>query len=114
MPKPCMLPEDKIRIQHILDEIDNIQTFIGNVSYQEFIHDKKTVNAIIRSIEIIGEAASKISDDYKSNHSEIPWKQIVGMRNHLIHVYFDVDYQTLWQTVKSDIPDLKLLISNLL
>ncbi len=109
-----MLPEDKIRIQHILDEIDNIQTFIGNVSYQEFIHDKKTVNAIIRSIEIIGEAASKISDDYKSNHSEIPWKQIVGMRNHLIHVYFDVDYQTLWQTVKSDIPDLKLLISNLL
>ena len=109
-----MLPEDKIRIQHILDEINDMIGFVEKISYQNFINDKKTVNAVIRSLEIIGEAASKISTELKENHPEVPWKQIVGMRNHLIHVYFDVDHQTIWQTLRQDIPMLSEIITKLL
>ncbi len=72
--------------------------------FEEFVKDRKTVKAIIRSIEVIGEAASKISAQLRAEHPNVPWKQIVGMRNHMIHVYFDIDYQTVWQTVKEDLP----------
>lgn len=109
-----MLPQDKIRIQHILDEIEDILLFVKDVSFQHFRNDKKTVNAVIRSIEIIWEAAARITPGYKIKNPEIPWKEIIGMRNHLIHVYFDVDCETVWQTVQEDIPQLKKLFSSLL
>ncbi len=108
-----MLPEDKIRIQHILDEIEDILLFVKDLSFQDFRNDKKTVNAVIRSIEIIGEAANRITPNLKVENPDIPWKEIIGMRNHLIHVYFDVDFETVWQTIQEDIPQLKKLFSAL-
>ncbi|HSD63824.1 MAG TPA: HepT-like ribonuclease domain-containing protein [Ignavibacteriaceae bacterium] len=62
--------------------------------------------SIIKEIEIIGEAASKLSEEYIENHSDVPWIDIVGMRNRLIHGYFDVDIELIWNTVKKDLPDL--------
>ncbi len=101
-----MRPEDKVRLQHILDEANEACNYAKDMSFNEFLKDGKTARAIIRSVEIIGEAASKISNELRKEHSEIPWQKIVGMRNRLIHVYFDIDYNTLWQTVKENLPPL--------
>ncbi|MBU0478065.1 DUF86 domain-containing protein [bacterium] len=106
--------EDKIRLQHILEEANEVRKFSKGYSFDDLANDSKTVHAIIRAIEIIGEAASKISEEYKDKHPEIHWGQIIGMRNHLIHVYFDIDYDTVWNTVQKDIPELIKMATKLL
>ena len=106
--------EDKIRLQHILDEANEVKKFSKDYSFDDLVNDSKTVHATIRAIEIIGEAASKVSEEYKDKHPEIPWGQIVGMRNHLIHVYFDIDYDTVWNTIQKDIPELIKMATKLL
>lgn len=109
-----MQHKDIIRLRHIFDETGEIERFVKGYSFEDFRKDSKTVHAVMRAIEIIGEAASKISPEYKAEHDQIPWNQIVGMRNHLVHVYFDVDYETVWKTVQEDIPHLVDLVEKLL
>ena len=101
-----MQPEDRIRPQHILDEAQEACGYIAELSFDEFILDGKTVRAVIRSIEVIGEAASKVSSDLREAHMNIPWQQIIGMRNRLIHVYFDIDHEVVWKTLKENLPPL--------
>ncbi|MEN8264853.1 MAG: DUF86 domain-containing protein [Nitrospirota bacterium] len=108
-----MQPEDKVRLQHMLDEANEACKYAENISFDDFLKDGKTARAIIRSVEVIGEAASKVSDELRREHSEVPWQKIVGMRNRLIHVYFDIDYHTLWQTVKENLPALIEQISSI-
>lgn len=109
-----MRSEDKIRLRHILDEAGEAIQFVEGLSFEDFTKDSKTVHAVFRAIEVIGEAAAKISEEFKELHPDIPWTDIVGMRNHLIHVYFDVDHETAWKTVKTDIPKLIQIIEPLL
>lgn len=108
-----MSPEDKIRLLHIMEEAREACGYVENISFADFICDGKTVRAVIRSLEVIGEAASKISDDFQRDNPEVPWRQIVGMRNRLIHVYFDIDYKVVWQTMKSNIPSLLKMLEGL-
>jgi len=101
-----MQSEDKIRLQHILDEANEAGRYIEGFSFDEFRKDGKTVRAVIRSIEVIGEATSKLSLEFRKEHPDVPWHKISGMRNRLIHVYFDIDYHIIWQTVKENLPPL--------
>ena len=101
-----MHKDDVIRLQHIIAEAEDACTFAADMSFNEFVKDRKTAKAIIRSVELIGEAAANISNELRDKHQDIPWKQIIGMRNHLIHVYFDIDFHTVWQTVKDNLPPL--------
>jgi uncharacterized protein with HEPN domain len=101
-----MLKDDAIRLQHIITEAEEACTFAADMSFNEFLKDRKTAKAIIRSVEIIGEAAANLSNELRDKHRDIPWKQIIGMRNHLIHVYFDIDFRTVWQTVQVNLPPL--------
>jgi uncharacterized protein with HEPN domain len=101
-----MQSEDKIRLHHILDEANEACQYVEGLSFDEFRKDGKTVRAVIRSIEVIGEAASKLSLEFRKEHPEVPWNKISGMRNHLIHVYFDIDYHIIWQTVKENLHPL--------
>ena len=109
-----MLPEDRIRLQHIVLEIQEASSFAEGISFEEFVEDRKTVKAIIRSIEVIGEAAAKVSENIRTQHPDIPWKQIIGMRNHLIHAYFDIDFKTVWKTVKDNLPPLLKRLQSIL
>ncbi len=109
-----MRSDDRIRLKHIMDEAGDVLKFVENLSFDNFSKDSKTVHAVLRAIEIIGEAAAKVSQECKKRHPDIPWSDIIGMRNHLIHVYFDVDYETVWKTIKEDIPLLISLIKPLL
>lgn len=88
-----MQSKDRIRVQHILDEANEACKYTEGISFNEFVEDGKTVRAVIcytlnRSI---GEAASKISIEFRKEHPDVPWQKIIGMRNRLIHVYFDID-----------------------
>ncbi|MBW2544494.1 MAG: DUF86 domain-containing protein [Deltaproteobacteria bacterium] len=98
--------EDKIRLRHILDEAAEACHYVEGITFDEFAKEGKTVRAVIRCIEVIGEAVSKISIEFREEHPDVPWQKIIGMRNRLIHVYFDIDYNIIWQTAKENLPPL--------
>jgi uncharacterized protein with HEPN domain len=91
----------------IIDSINDIEIFVKELTFDDFIKDKKTINAVIRSLEVIGEATKKIPENFRSKHSSIPWKRMAGMRDKLIHEYFGVDFEILWKVIKDEIPPLK-------
>ena len=99
-----MRSKDKIRVQHILDEAGEAYSYVENLIFEEFVQDGKTVRAVIRSMEVIGEAASSLSDEFRGEYPDIPWRKMIGMRNRLIHAYFDIDYHVLWKTAKENLP----------
>jgi len=104
----------RLFIYDILDCIERIENYILNIDYDEFMKDEKTKDAVVRNLEIIGEAGSKIPKDIQAKYNEIPWLQIIGLRHRLIHGYFVVDYDIVWQIIKTDIPDLKRKLKDML
>ncbi|MBF0497123.1 MAG: DUF86 domain-containing protein [Deltaproteobacteria bacterium] len=95
----------------ILNSIDQVDFFIGTMTYEEFLNDGKTLNAVIRSFEVIGEAVKHLPKSIKDQNTSIPWKKIAGMRDKLIHEYFGIDYVILWKTARDTLPKLKEEIS---
>lgn len=90
---------------------ENISQFIEGMMWAQFAQDQKTIYAVVRAFEIIGEAAKKVPPSVRKRHAKVPWKQMAGMRDKLIHEYFGVNYQVLWKTAKEDIPPVHQLIS---
>ena len=107
---------DKAYLQHILDEIYRIDIFIEGKSMDDLVNSDVTEThyAVVRSLETIGEAASKLSDGLKDDYLQVPWISIVGMRNKIIHEYMSVDYEVVWETIKSDLPKLREVVEILL
>jgi uncharacterized protein with HEPN domain len=105
---------DKIFIEHILISISAIESFIQDVEKDHFLNNRMMQGAVIREIEIIGEAAKNISRETRNKSRQIPWKQIAGMRDKLIHHYFGVDLNIVWNTVQEAIPRLKTQMAELL
>ena len=101
-----MQKHDKIRFQHMQDAIEEAMSFVKNRSRESLDKDRMLVLALMKDIEIVGEAASRISKEVRLATPEIPWANIIGMRNRLTHAYFDIDLDILWQTVSHDLPDL--------
>ncbi|MDP2853116.1 MAG: DUF86 domain-containing protein [Smithellaceae bacterium] len=97
---------DKMRLQHMLDAAQEAVSFLDTLKHGTLEHNRLVSQAIVRSIEIVGEAASQLSKEYKENNPELPWAQIIGMRNRIIHAYFDIDYALVESTVKQDLPVL--------
>lgn len=94
-------------VDDIINSIDEIAEFIKGIGFETFKTDKKTIKAIIRDLEIIGEAAAKIPVDIQDKYPDIPWKRMIGMRNKLIHEYFGVDLEIVWVVCTEEIPPLK-------
>ena len=105
---------DKEYLTDILESCKLIISHTSNISKDEFLDDVKCQDAVIRRFEILGEAARRISDDMKAKYPEIPWFEMTGMRNAMIHEYDDVDMVIVWETVKSDIPALVTAIEKII
>jgi len=101
------MKKDKAYLKDILDAISDIEVFIGNINEAEFYKNKEKKYAVVRALEIIGEAAKNLSKEARSKHKEIPWKEMAGMRDKLIHWYFGIKWELVWETVKNKIPELK-------
>ncbi len=98
---------DKVRMQHILDAIQEIESYIIDVDFDKFMKNSMMRYACIKQMEIIGEASNNVSEEVKSEFTSVEWGQIVGMRNIFVHEYFGVDATIVWEIIKGDIPDLK-------
>ncbi|OFX27269.1 MAG: hypothetical protein A2033_13310 [Bacteroidetes bacterium GWA2_31_9] len=105
---------DKERLLHILDSIITIENFTKDISYSEYDEDFKLRLAVVKLFEIIGEASNGISEETKNNFSNIEWAILKAIRNILIHEYFGIDYQIIWDSIKNDIPTLKEKIIKIL
>lgn len=105
--------KDSVRILHILDAIKEIEDYIQGADKDSFANNSMMFNATLHQLEIIGEAANGLSDEYISNHPGAPWARIIGLRNLIIHEYFGVDDQTIWSIVTVNIPQLKQCLSEL-
>ncbi|MBP3756348.1 MAG: DUF86 domain-containing protein [Prevotella sp.] len=98
---------DKTRLEHILEAIDRLEKHAGSLSREELEADVLRYYGIVKNIEIIGEAANMLSSQFKETHTEVEWRPISNMRNFLVHEYFQVDNDTVWVVIHSDIVELK-------
>jgi len=101
-----MVKENSVRIKHMIDASEAIFHFIQNRRRDDLDNDLMLFSAIIRQLEILGEAATGLSQDFKEQNSFIPWSKIIGMRNRLIHAYFDVDADIVWQAITVEVPNI--------
>ncbi len=104
----------KAYLRHILDSIMLIENYTRNLSFEEFEKDRKTIDAVIRNFEIIGEASSKLPKEFREKYPEIPWKSIIGLRNVLIHDYFGVDVVAVWENIRQKLPELGQQIKSII
>jgi uncharacterized protein with HEPN domain len=101
-------PRDwRLRVEDILDAIARIERYVAGLTSEQFKADQKTVDAVVRNLEIIGEAVRHLAAEEESLPDGIPWTDISGMRNILIHEYFGVDLNIIWQTISEDLPELR-------
>jgi uncharacterized protein with HEPN domain len=101
-------------IKDIIENIDHAESFAVNLTYKQLTEDRKTAYAVVRCLEIIGEASKNVPQGIRLKYPEIPWKKMSGMRDKIIHFYFGVKFKTVWHTVKKDIPKLKPLLQKVL
>ncbi len=104
----------KLYIDDIIASIDRIEEYIKGIGFEEFVRDQKTIDAVVRNLLVIGEAAKNMPDETRRKHPDLPWFEIIGMRNKVIHEYFGVKEDVLWKTIKDDLPEFKNQIKSLL
>lgn len=110
-----MLPkDDRVRLMHMLDAAREALQYVGGRSRGDLDKDGMLARALVNCLAVIGEAASRVTQETRSVAASIPWAQIVGMRNRLIHAYFDIDQDEVWRTVAEDLPSLVNLLQTTL
>lgn len=110
-----MPPRDwQLRLQDILDSIDRVQRYTDGMTFASFCADDKTIDAVVRNFEIIGEAARHIPQNIETRYPQVPWVEMRGMRNLLIHEYFGISLPILWHTLTHNLPPLPPLLQHIL
>ena len=98
--------EIQLLLEDISDAAKKILSYTNSLTFDEFLKDEKTIDAVVRNFEIIGEAANRIPGDFKVDHPEIEWKRIIAFRNRIVHDYFGIDYAMVWKIKNENIPEL--------
>ncbi len=109
-----MLGDDTIRLRHMLDAAREALGFAHGRSRGDLDTDRQLVLALVKEVEIIGEAAFRVSEETRARHPQLPWADIIGMRHRLVHAYFDINLDILWRTVQVDLSDLLLALEPLI
>ena len=107
-------PDDKVYLSHIRDAIETINGYLRGATYEAFTQNKMMIDAVVRELEIIGEAAGNLSHEFRRKYGHILWRQIKDMRNFLIHDYFGVNTKVVWDTCRQDLSQLKSLVDETL
>jgi uncharacterized protein with HEPN domain len=105
---------DDLLLNDILESITKIKLYTSNLNFDSFINDSKTVDAVIRNFEIIGEASNRLSEVFKENNVEIDWFRIIGFRNRIVHDYVGIDFEIVWSIIQNDLDSLLLNIEKII
>jgi uncharacterized protein with HEPN domain len=108
------MKNDVVYLRHILDAIEKIETYLKGATYESFSSNDMMIDAVVRELEIIGEASSNLTEEFRRNHPDVMWRDAIDMRNFLIHEYFGVRTQMVWDTCQNDIPALKSFVETAL
>lgn len=100
-------------LEDMLESMRKIETYISGISYETFASTSIIIDAVVRNLEIIGEAASHIPDEIREKHEQIPWKKVIGLRNISIHEYFHVDLPTVWHIIREQLPITKMQLQEI-
>lgn len=104
----------KLFIKDLLECINKIEDFVGEMSFDEFMKDEKTKSAVVREIEVMGEAVKNIPSSIRERYKDIPWNQMAKTRDKIIHFYFGVDYEIVWRVIRERLPEIKLSLEKML
>ncbi len=104
----------RLLIEDMQERIERIERSVAGVERETFLKDEKTADSVVRNLEVIGEAASRLPQTFKDEHGDIPWRQIVGLRHRIVHDYFDVDLDLMWTIVRAELPSLDVQLCALL
>jgi uncharacterized protein with HEPN domain len=104
------MKDDLVYIKHIQDAIEKIEEYIADFDFESFTQDSKTLDAVVRNLGVIGEAANNLSEEFKNSHPDIPYRRMISMRNMVIHEYFGVNEEVVWDTCKESLPVLKKIL----
>jgi uncharacterized protein with HEPN domain len=108
------MSNDRVYLMHVRDSLHEVQTFIQDESYESFLKNRMAQNAVMRSFEVVDEAARRVSPDLRKAHPEVPWRLMSDFRNKLIHDYFGLDLEVIWRTATEDTPVLLQQIEKLM
>lgn len=100
-------------LDDILDAVEKIERFTSGMDYEEFADDPKTVDAVLRNFEVIGEAVKNVPEDVQQEYSDVPWSEMAGMRDQLIHGYATIELEIVWSTIQEEIPTLASQIASI-
>ena len=94
-------------VEDIWEAIEKIQRYVAGLDHDTFTKDDKTIDSVVRNLEIIGEAANRLPENFRAQHPEIEWRRIIGLRNRIVHDYFNIDVEIVWEIIRKDLPNLK-------
>jgi uncharacterized protein with HEPN domain len=104
---------DRDFLRDVQEAMERISLYMKGLIYPKFLEDKKTQDAVVRNFEIIGEASKNITSTFKSEHPDVPWKKLAGLRDKLIHFYFGIDFKIVWNIARKEIPTLRRQIKTI-
>jgi uncharacterized protein with HEPN domain len=104
------MKNDRTYLNHVRDAVETVEEYLEGVAYEQFTSNKMIIDAVVRELEIIGEASNNLSQQFRQDHCEIQWRRMKDMRNFLIHEYFGVNTKVVWDTCKADVPALKSFV----
>jgi uncharacterized protein with HEPN domain len=100
-------------LEDIWEAVEKIERYVSGLNHDAFVKDDKTIDSVVRNLEIIGEAANRLPKDFKAQHSEVEWPKIVGLRHRIVHDYFNIDVEIVWEIIQKDLPLFKSKLSRI-
>ena len=104
--------DPRLLIEDMLTAIRKIERYAAGLDQESFRQDEKTVDAVVRNLEILGEAASQMSEEFAAEYPDVPWRQITGLRNRIVHDYFGLDLEIIWQVIRHDLMPLRVVLES--